>query len=292
MTPEGYLSHLRVERGLAAGSIEAYARDLRKLVAFAEARGKQLLRLKQRDLADFIGWLQASRGLSPRATARAVFAVKGYYKYAVREGLLGQSPMDYLRAPKAGLTLPRWLSLKQVEQLLEAPDTTHALGLRDRAILEVFYSSGLRVSELSGLKTTDVDLEQGVLVCLGKGNKQRLVPVGSTACEWVSRYLLGRFGDGTRAQSEFLFQSQKGGRLSRMAVWGLVRRHAKTAGIERTLTPHVLRHSFATHLLERGVDLRVLQTMLGHADISTTQVYTHVSRQHLRAVYDRCHPRA
>jgi integrase/recombinase XerD len=287
-----YLEHLQVERALSANTLEAYGRDLAQLSAFARGRARPLLALKQADLAEFMGHLH-ERGLSARSVARAVHAVRGLYRFAVREGKLRADPMENLKAPRAFQALPRALTMAQVERLLLAPDVSRPLGVRDRALLEVLYATGLRVSELIGLRPGDVDLSLGVLTCFGKGRKERLVPLGREACRWVERYLeearplLSR-----RRSSPPLFVSSRGGRLSRMGLWGIVRRHAVSAGVESVLTPHVLRHSFATHLLERGADLRALQAMLGHADISTTQIYTHVSRERLRQVYDRFHPRA
>ncbi len=289
---EEYLDHLRVERGLAQNSLLAYAQDLRKLEAFATGRGRSPLDLTQRALQDFIAELRRL-GLSARSTARAVHAVRGLYKFAVREGRLRSDPMENLRAPKAFSALPRCLSTAQVDALLEAPDTKTPLGVRDRAILELLYAGGLRVSELIAIEPDDLDLEIGLLTCMGMGRKERLVPIGRVACEWVSRYLggvRGRLLKGKPAPE--LFLSERGGRLSRMGLWGIVRRYAVKTGVAGTLTPHVLRHSFATHLLERGADLRSLQAMLGHADISTTQIYTHISRERLRKIYDQFHPRA
>ena len=287
-----WLDHLRVERGLSANTLVAYARDLRVLAAFADERGVGLLDLAPADLADFAGGLR-ERGLKARSQARHVFAVRGFFGFALREGLIGRDPTENVRAPRAFRALPRYLSSAQVEVLLNAPDTATTLGLRDRAILEVLYATGLRASELTGLALDGLDLELGVVRVFGKGGKERLVPLGREARRWVTRYLAearGRFA-GERSLS-LLFLSQRGGRLSAMGLWGLVRRHAVKAGIERILTPHVLRHSFATHLLERGADLRALQAMLGHADISTTEIYTHVSRERLRQIYDKLHPRA
>jgi integrase/recombinase XerD len=287
-----WLDHLRVERGLSANTLVAYARDLRVLAAFADERGVGLLDLAPADLADFAGGLR-ERGLKARSQARHVFAVRGFFDFALREGLIGRDPTENVRAPRAFRALPRYLSSAQVEVLLNAPDTATTLGLRDRAILEVLYATGLRASELTGLALDGLDLELGVVRVFGKGGKERLVPLGREARRWVTRYLAearGRFA-GERSGS-LVFLSQRGGRLSAMGLWGLVRRHAVKAGIERILTPHVLRHSFATHLLERGADLRALQAMLGHADISTTEIYTHVSRERLRQIYDKLHPRA
>jgi integrase/recombinase XerD len=206
---------------------------------------------------------------------------------------VGRDPTENLRPPKAFSALPRYLTPAQVEALLAAPDVSVPVGLRDRAILEVMYATGLRASELTGLTREGVDMELGVVRVLGKGRKERLVPLGREARRWVRRYVAGaREGFARGRSSPLLFLSSRGGRLSPTGLWGLVRRHAVTAGVEKVLTPHVLRHSFASHLLERGADLRALQAMLGHADISTTQIYTHVTRERLRQLYDKFHPRA
>ena len=289
-----YLDHLRVERGLSPNTLEAYGRDVARLGAFAAAQRRGLLDLAQADISRFIGELR-DEGLSARSVARAVHALRGLFRFAVREGRLVADPMENIKAPRAFNALPRCLSMTQVESLLDAPDVATPLGIRDRAILEVLYATGLRVSELIGLHPGDVDLEVGLLTCFGKGRKERLVPLGSTACVWVRRYMdevRGGLGRGRGGAASLLFLNNRGGRLSRMGLWGIVRRHAVTAGVQSTLTPHVLRHSFATHLLENGADLRALQAMLGHADISTTQIYTHISRERLRKVYDQFHPRA
>jgi integrase/recombinase XerD len=288
-----YLDHLRVERGLAANTLLAYGSDLDRLEAHASRTRRRALGLTQSDLAEFIASLRAE-GLQPRSVARMVHAARGFYRFAVREGRLEADPMENLKAPKAFKALPRFLSADQVEALLAAPDPSTPLGVRDRAILEVLYATGLRVSELIGLKAADVDLAVGVVTAFGKGRKERLVPLGAPARRWVARYqreVREGLARPARGAPE-LFLSQRGGRLTREGLWGIVRRHAVAAGVARVLTPHVLRHSFATHLLERGADLRSLQAMLGHADISTTQIYTHVSRERLRRIYDQFHPRA
>ena len=287
-----YLDHLRVERGLSPNTLEAYGRDLARLEAFARSRRRALLSLRQADITEFIGSLR-ERGLSARSVARAVHASRGLFRFAVREGRIEADPMENLKAPRAFKALPRFLTPAQIEALLAAPDVSTPVGLRDRAILEVLYATGLRVSELIGLRTADLDLQVGLLTCFGKGRKERLVPLGQMARGWVERYLAEARDRLARGRSlPILFLSNRGGRLSRMGLWGIVRRHAVKAGVQSVLTPHVLRHSFATHLLERGADLRALQAMLGHADISTTQIYTHVTRERLRKVYDQFHPRA
>jgi integrase/recombinase XerD len=287
-----YLDHLRVERALAENSLLAYGRDLRALSRWAEGRGKALLAVQSTDVSEYMGVLR-KQGLSARSVARAVHAARGFYRFAVREGRLASDPMQNLRAPRSFKGLPRFLTPAQVEALLAAPDPKLPYGLRDRAILELLYATGLRVSELTGLRPADLDLGVGLLRCMGKGKKERLVPMGRIAGRAVEEYVTGARGSLLRGKgSPYLFLNNRGGRLSRMGLWLVVRRHAVTAGVAHVLTPHVLRHSFASHLLERGADLRALQVMLGHADISTTEIYTHVTRERLRQVYDRHHPRA
>jgi integrase/recombinase XerD len=287
-----WLDHLRVERGLAENTLAAYERDLRELSAFAEARRRPILGLGQSDLADFLGSLR-ERGLGPRSQARHLFSARGFFRFALREGLIERDPTENLRPPKAFRALPRYLTPAQVDALLAAPDVADPVGLRDRAILEVMYATGLRASELTGLATAGLDMELGVVRVLGKGRKERLVPLGREARRWVKRYVSEvRDGFARGQRSPTLFLSRRGGRLSSAGLWGVVRRHGVRAGVEKILTPHVLRHSFASHLLERGADLRALQAMLGHADISTTQIYTHVTRERLRQLYDKFHPRA
>lgn len=287
---KSYLDHLRVERSLSPNTLSAYASDLGKLVAFGGAT-RSLVKLKQNDLAEFIASLRAA-GLQPRSVARAIHGIRGFYRFCVREGMLDSDPMQNLGTPKSFKALPRYLSASQVEALLLAPAVEQPLGLRDRAMLETFYATGLRVSEIIGLRVADVDLELGLVKAFGKGRKERLVPVGAEARVWLERYLREARPRLIRGESPPLFLNQHGRRLTRMGVWGIVRKYAVLTGVEKILTPHVLRHSFATHLLENGADLRALQAMLGHADISTTQIYTHVSRERLRRVYDQFHPRA
>ena len=287
-----WLDHLRVERGLSPHTLVAYENDLRKLAAFAAARGRDMLALGQADLAEYIGWLR-EQGLSPRSQARHVHSSRGFFRFAVREGLLERDPMENLRPPKASRPLPRCLTAPQVEALLASPRTDGPVGLRDRAMLEVMYATGLRASEVTALESASVDLDLGLVRVFGKGRKERLVPLGREASRWVRRYLAeGRERLARGRSSRVLFLSNRGGALSATGLWGLVRRHAVAAGVASVLTPHVLRHSFATHLLEHGADLRALQAMLGHSDISTTQIYTHVTRERLRRLYDRFHPRA
>lgn len=290
---DSYIEDLRVVRRLADHTVESYARDVADLVRFADGAGKSLDELARRDLEGFVRRGMAS-GRSPRSVARSVACIRGLYRFLVTDGRLDANPADELRAPRSWPDLPRCLSADEVDRLLEQPDRDTPVGLRDRALLEVLYASGLRVSELVGLRLGDLRLAAGCLTCVGKGSKERLVPVGEVAVRWVREYsasarpklLAGR-------SSTWLFVNARGGgRLSRVGCWKMLKKHALQAGLPREISPHVLRHSFATHLLERGADLRSIQTLLGHADLSTTQIYTHVLEARLKAVYEACHPRA
>jgi len=290
---DAYLSHLTVERRLAANSVESYARDLRELAAFADRRGASALGLTRQDLEAHVRDLMGG-GRSPRSVTRAVAALRGFYRFAVVDGRLPESPARELQAPRTWHVLPTCLPVEAVDQLLAQPDTSTPAGLRDRAAIELLYATGMRVSELVALRPGDVNLEAGCLTCTGKGDKQRLVPMGDEAASWVARYLReGRAALLGRRSSARLFVSARGGGagLTRVGFWKILRGHARRAGLSPAPSPHVLRHSFATHLLERGADLRAIQMMLGHADLSTTQIYTHVLEQRMRTVYDRFHPR-
>jgi len=287
-----YLDHLRAGRGLSPNTIAAYRSDLQKLLAWAGGREQSLESVKPREVAGFLAHLRAE-GLSARSAGRAVHAVRGFYRFLVREEKIADDPMENVRSPRPFKPLPRFLSRTQVEALLRAPDTSTPLGLRDRAILETMYASGLRASEVTSLKTENIDPDIGLLRIFGKGRKERLVPIGSSALEAILRYESeGRPKLLKAKRSRELFLNHSGEGLSRMGLWLVVRRHALAVGVAQILTPHVLRHSFATHLLENGADLRALQAMLGHADISTTEIYTHVTRERLRQVFDKFHPRA
>ena len=288
---DAYLDHLRVERRLARLTVESYSRDLVALSRFAEARQAAVDALSRQDLEAFVRGLM-SAGLSPRSTARAVACVRGFYRFLVLDRRLDASPADDLHAPRAWPALPRYLSLDEVDRLLSAPDVTTPLGLRDRAMIELLYATGLRVSELVGLAAADLNLDAGYLTCTGKGDKQRLVPMGDQAAAWVRRYLReGRPALAGARPAARLFLNARGASLSRVGFWKNLRAHGVRAGLTRGLSPHVLRHSFATHLLDRGADLRAIQMMLGHADLSTTQIYTHVLDARMRTIYERFHPR-
>jgi integrase/recombinase XerD len=230
-------------------------------------------------------------GLSPRSTARAVACVRGFYKFLAVEQRRESSPADDLRAPRAWAALPKFLDLDEVDRLLAQPDVTMPRGLRDKALISVLYATGLRVSELISLKLTNLHLREGYLTCIGKGDKERIVPIGQEATEWVQRYLADARPKLAPKSSPWLFVNARGGPLSRVGFWKLLKEYGLKAAITRNISPHVLRHSFATHLLDRGADLRAIQMMLGHADLSTTQIYTHVLEARLRSVYDRFHPR-
>jgi len=291
---DAYLSHLTVERRLAANSIASYARDLILLREFAAAAGTPLERLTRQRLEEFVRQLM-SEGRSPRSVARAIACYRGFYRFLVIEGRLEVSPADDLRAPRGWTSLPRHLSVDEVDRLLAQPDVTTARGLRDRALIELLYATGLRVSELIALRPGDINLNASYLTCTGKGGKQRIVPLGDEAAAWVSRYLQDarRVLLGRRSSARLFVNARGGGPgLTRVGFWKILKAYGRRAGVRTTLSPHTLRHSFATHLLERGADLRAIQMMLGHADLSTTQIYTHVLQQRMRAVYDRFHPRA
>jgi len=289
---DAFLDHLRVERRLADHTLESYARDLTALGRYAAGAGLAIDALDRAALEAFVRE-QRSSGLSPRSVARRVAAVRGFYRFLVLDRRIRTSPADDLRPPRAWPALPKFLSIDEVDRLLAAPDTMTPLGLRDRAMIELLYATGLRVSELVGVTLADLHLAEQYLTCVGKGRKERLVPMGEEAADWIRRYQAGARRELLKGRaSPRLFVNARGGALSRVGFWKILKRHARAAQLPRTLSPHVLRHSFATHLLERGADLRAIQIMLGHADLSTTQIYTHVLEARLRAVYDRFHPRA
>jgi len=287
-----YLGYLRDVRRMSPNTVESYARDLAALAAFAERKGRSVDALDRRDLEAFARALMTD-GLAPRSVARAVACVRGYYKFLLAEKKIASNPAEDFRAPRAWPALPKYLGLDDVDKLLAQPDPSTSRGLRDKALVELLYATGLRVTELLSLKPGDVALDAGYLTCIGKGDKQRIVPLGHAAADWIRRYLAeGRPALLKGRKSGWLFVNAKGGgRLSRVGFWKLLRDYGIRAGVPRGLSPHVLRHSFATHLLERGADLRAIQMMLGHADLSTTQIYTHVLEARLRAVYDKFHPR-
>jgi integrase/recombinase XerD len=288
---DGFLTHLAVERRLSPHTVDAYGRDLARLAEFAAGRAVSVEALDRRALDALVQALM-SEGRSPRSVARLVASVRTFYRYLLVHGRVAASPADDLQRPRTIRRLPSALSVDEVETLLRAPDVATATGLRDRAMIELLYATGLRVSELIALKPQDLNLTDGYLTTVGKGRKERLVPFGDEAKAWLERYVReGRPAILGARRSPRLFTNARGGPLSRVGFWKILRGHSLRAGLTRSLSPHTLRHSFATHLLERGADLRAIQLMLGHADLSTTQIYTHVIEARLRALYDRFHPR-
>lgn len=289
---DGYLDHVRVERGLADNSVQAYARDLAKFVEHLEAEGLgRASEITTSAVSSFLVRLGRD-GLGARSAARHLSAVRGLCRHLVAERVLPQDPCELIDRPKLGRRLPQVLSVDEVLRLLEAPDPGHPRGRRDRAMLQVLYAAGLRVSELCRLSLADVDRRRGVVSAFGKGGKRRLVPIGDVALASLEAYLVDRAAHPKAARSSVLFLSPSGRALTRQAFWKRILLHARAAGIRKPASPHKLRHSFATHLLEHGADLRSVQTMLGHADIATTEVYTHVVTDHIRRQYRRAHPRA
>jgi integrase/recombinase XerD len=285
-----YLNHLVLERGLAANSVEAYHHDLMRF--FSLRKISDPLKVTLDDVRAHMAWLR-EHGISARSVARALSAIRGFYRYLVEEEVLSSDPTELLDRPKLGKKLPDVLSKDEVLRLLEAPDTESPEGIRDRAMLELLYAAGLRVSELCALELNDLDLEAGLVRAVGKGSKERLVPMGENAAGRLREYLrYVRPGLAKNGGANALFLSRRGKGLTRQAVWYRIKLYALQAGVSAKISPHTFRHSFATHLLEGGADLRAVQTMLGHADISTTQIYTHVDRLRLRQDYDRFHPRA
>jgi integrase/recombinase XerD len=279
--------------GLARNTLESYRRDVAQFAAWLEEAGKKpLIEAVPADLLRHLAWQVEHKRAKPRTTGRLVSSLRRFFQFAVREGMRPDDPASELDSPKLPRSLPKALSEADVESLLAAPDVSTVQGLRDRAMLETLYASGLRVSELVGLKTVQVSLDMGVVRILGKGSKERLTPLGQEAVEWIERYQRESRPELLRARkSDAMFVTSRGGPMTRQAFWGLVKRHAATAGIGRAISPHTLRHAFATHLINHGADLRVVQLLLGHADISTTQIYTHVARERLKALHRKHHPR-
>ena len=297
-----YLQHLRVERALSQNTVMAYARDLAKLLAFAEA--SEVSQVEGIDLGVVSGWIRemSRAGLGPRSTARHLSSARGLCKFLMREGVLRADPTALSARPRFGRKLPRALGESEMVTLIEAPPSDTLRGLRDRAMLSLMYAAGLRVSELVSLTLGDVDRARGVVSALGKGKKRRLVPLGEVALDHLAAYLevrevdaaqkAARLGSTSPKVSQILFPSPRGGKLTRQAFWKIVGRTARGAGLRGHVHPHQLRHSFATHLLSGGADLRSVQTLLGHANVATTEIYTHVSQDRVRQAYRKAHPRA
>ena len=287
-----FLEFARVEKGLVDNSIVSYRRDLAEFSAFLLRLGKRPEAVDRDDIRAFLRGLY-ERGLGARSVARHLVSLRSLFRFLVREGHQATDPTADIEAPRIDLALPRYLTADEVDRLLALPDVSTPLGLRDKAMLELLYATGMRVSELIHVGMADLEIELGIIRCLGKGNKERLIPVGKSALRAVETYLRdGRPSLAGKRPSQWLFLNRRGGALSRVGFWKILAAYGRRAGLATGITPHLVRHSFATHLLERGADLRSIQLMLGHSDISTTQIYTHVLKERLKQVYQTHHPRA
>lgn len=287
---DAYLDHLKVERGLGPKTLEAYAADFVRFTAYLDKRNKSLANADAGTVSGALVEL-SQQGLCARSQARFVSALRGLYKYLVDEQLIARNPMELIESPKLNRKLPALLNADEVARLLAAPNQDNPRGLRDAAMLHTMYAAGLRVSELVRLQLADLDLRAGFLVAFGKGRKRRLVPLGEPARDAIEAYLSRVRGRWAKPGERCVFVTSRGGCMTRQAFWKLIKSYAREAGISKTISPHMLRHSFATHLLLGGADLRVVQTLLGHADITTTQIYTHLTGQHLKQMHQRYHPR-
>lgn len=288
---ERFLDAMWMERGLSENTLAAYRADLQSLKNWLEDHSIDLRDARRDHLLNFVAW-RVESGARPRSTARQLSSIRRFYRYMQREGLIVQDPSENIDMPRLSRPLPKSLTEEEVESLLAIPDVKDPLGLRDRAMLEVLYATGLRVSELVKLKLNQVNLRQGVVRITGKGSRERLVPLGEEAQRWIERYLAhGRPEILRERQAEFLFPTRRSDSMTRQAFWHIIKRYAAKASIRKPLSPHTLRHAFATHLLNHGADLRVVQMLLGHSDVSTTQIYTHVARERLKDVHSQHHPR-
>ncbi len=289
---ERFADALWMERGLSRNTLAAYQSDLCKLAGWIEKiRGRELLQARREDLLEYLA-LQSRQGRKPRSSARLLSCMRQFYQHALREGWIRSDPSARIDAPKLGRPLPKSLTESEVEALLEAPDIDTPEGFRDRTMLELLYATGLRVSELVSLRLEQMSLTQGVVRVIGKGDKERLVPLGEEAVGWLVRFLKEARHDLLKDQlCTEIFPTRRGGGMTRQAFWYRIKKHAQTAGITKAISPHTLRHAFATHLLNHGADLRVVQMLLGHSDLSTTQIYTHVARERLKNLHAQHHPR-
>jgi integrase/recombinase XerD len=287
-----FLNYLRVEKGLSDNTILAYRRDMQKFAAFIGKRDLEVAAITRSQVVEFLSGLYRQK-LDSRSVARHLVTVRHFFRFCLMEGVIRDDPAATVESPKFRQSLPVFLSLEEVDRLLRQPDPHEVVGIRDKAMIELMYSTGIRVSELCGLQTSDLTMDPGCLRCIGKGDKERLVPVGRRALEAVEKYVRESRPQLLReGVSPYLFLNQKGDRLNRISFWKILSQYGRKAELRKGLTPHMLRHSFATHLLDRGADLRAVQIMLGHSDISTTQIYTHVVEERLKQVYKAHHPRA
>jgi len=289
---DSFLDYLLVERALAKNTVVAYRADLNLYLDFIEQRGIVILsKVAKNDIIEFM-LFQKAQGISPTSISRRLAAIRMFHRFLARERILKSDPTTLIDSPKLWKKVPDTLSLNEVEALISQPDLRDQQGVRDKAILETLYATGMRVSELSNLKTNNVNLDIGFLRCIGKGNKERIIPLGKKAIHSINRYLeSSRPHFSKQKTSETLFIGRSGARLSRQSIWKLIKRYAKEAKIKKSIKVHTLRHSFATHLLERGADLRSVQEMLGHSNISTTQIYTHIDKERLKTIHKMFHPR-
>jgi len=288
---EQFLDAMWMERGLSENTLAAYRADLQNLAKWAQGEQREVESLAREDILEFLAW-RVQQGARPRSTARQLSSIRRYFRYLVREGRRPDDPSSDIEMPRLGRPLPKSLGENEVEALLAAPEVEKPLGLRDRAMLELLYATGLRVSELVSLRLDQVNLRQGVIRITGKGERERLVPLGEESQSWLHRYVEeGRSGILGGRQSQYLFPTRRSEHMTRQAFWHIIKRYAQRAGISRGLSPHTLRHAFATHLLNNGADLRVVQMLLGHSDVSTTQIYTHVARERLKSLHEAHHPR-
>jgi integrase/recombinase XerD len=286
-----YIAHLALERNLSPRTQESYGRDLRQFAAWLEEEELALDSVERATVRGYLG-RRRDQGLSARSAARAQSTLKGFFRFLVRSGALAADPTADLQSPSLWRTVPHVLSSEEIDSLMAAPDASTTLGLRDRAMLETLYATGMRVSELVGLTVDRLRLDPGFVRVVGKGRKERLVPLGEVAIDWIEQYLRNARSELDRHRRSELYLNHRGGALSRQGFWKILRGHGLRAGIQSKLSPHVVRHSFATHLVEHGADLRAVQMMLGHASLTTTEIYTHVARERLRRLYDQKHPRA
>ena len=288
---ERFLDAIWMERGLSKNTLAAYRANLMALARWLAQQTVSLVDASRSHLLDFIAW-RVESGARPRSTARQLSSFRRFFRYLVREGKRSDDPTAKIQMPKIGRTLPKSLSEEEVESLLHAPATDDPLGFRDRTMLEVLYATGLRVTELINLRYPQVNLNQGVVRIKGKGNRERLIPLGEQSIDWLKRFTEGPRGEILlERQTDYLFPTRRGERMTRQAFWHIIKRYARAAGVEKDLSPHTLRHAFATHLLNHGADLRVVQMLLGHSDLSTTQIYTHVARERLKELHSEHHPR-
>jgi integrase/recombinase XerD len=286
-----FLDAIWMERGLSENTLGAYRADLLALQQRLTERRVEFAKATRADILDYIAW-RVDGGAKPRSTARQLSSFRRFYRYMLREGLITQDPTAQIAMPKIGRALPQSLTEDEVDALLGAPNVTEPLGHRDRAMLEVLYATGVRVSELINLKVSQINLNQGVLRIIGKGDRERLIPLGDESQDWLKEFIDGpRHEILLERQTEYLFPTRRGDRMTRQAFWHIIKRYAKKAGVNKKLSPHTLRHAFATHLLNNGADLRVVQLLLGHSDVSTTQIYTHVARERMKELHSRHHPR-